>query len=451
MYRFALAWLPFALAWLASFALKPLARLFFLTFVSSRHRAVHAGAVTMDFWTVVLLLLLLIVGYWGIELVRRTLSRYASDLHAALHELKKTKTALADAGRSLRTSAGDVRGLRLRAELAEEARARAETRAEAAETQVAQLRERLGNADGRLQALQESAQENVMRWEGPGSAGARFSGSGSFGHGRFGAGDVVSGSGFCGGAGEDGVADGGSSMGGNAGGSGSIPVPTPNDVSGGSVSASLRRQTLRQLRRAPLEAALTENAPRTSGGLLPEAFLLAQRPDLAESDSEDEEGAGVGDGAEDSWRRRPARPPAVTVPPPRRRRTPVAVSSSPSPPPSRARRRGGRDRAVLSPEDASGDADSEGGEGRAPGRVLARKGLVGAGLKLRRAERLPLSTSESSSLSSLSTGVGGRVGGFFTESPKELELEPGRWPRSRAAGMGFRVLGSDDLVQRGGS
>lgn len=405
----------------------------------------------MDFWTVVLVVLLLIVAYWGIELVRRTLSRYASDLHAALHELKKTKSALADAGRNLRTSAGDVRGLRMRAELAEEARARAETRAEAAETQVAQLRERLGNADGRLQALQESAQENVMRWEGPGSAGARF--SGSFGHGRFGAGgDVGGGSGFGGGTGEDGVVDGGSSMCGNGGGSSSMPVPTHNGLNGGGMSTSLRRQTLRQLRRAPLEAALTENAPQTSSGLLPEAFLLSQRPDLAESDSEDEDAARGGAGTEDSWRRRPARPPAVTVPPPRRRRTPLAVSSSPSPPPSRPRRRGGRDKTVLSPEDASGDADSEGGEGRAPGRVLARKGLVGAGLKLRRAERLPMSTSESSSLSSLSTtGLGGRVGGFFTESPKELELAPGRWPRSRAAAMGFRVLGSDDLVHGGGS
>lgn len=412
----------------------------------------------MDFLSVVLLVLLLVVAYWVFDLVRRTLSRYAGDLHAALHELKKTKAALADAGRSLRTSAGDVRGLRLRAELAEEGRARAESRAEAAENLVAQLRERIGNADGRLQALEEAAQETVMRWEGPGSGGARFGGSGSFGHersGGVGGGvDGIGGGRGCSGYGGGGDADGGRSGIGGSSSSGGIPVPLPNGVNGGASMGGMRRQALRQLRRAPLEATLAANAARTSTGLLPEAYLLAQRPDLAESDSEDDQDAEGGGGMEDAWRRRPARPPAVTVPPPRRRLTPLAVSSSPSPPPSRARRRGGRDEAgLVSPEDASGDADSEGGEAHAPGRVLVRKGLVGADLKLRRRERLPTSTSESSSLSSLSTGVGGRVGGFLAESPNRVvELAPGQWARSRSVAMGCRALGSgNDSVNGGGS
>lgn len=360
----------------------------------------------MDLGTAVALLLLLALAYWGVGLVRRTLARYAGDLHTALLELKKTKTALADAGRGLRTSASDARGLRLRAELAEDGRGRAEARAEAADAQVAQLRERLGRADGRLAALQEAAQESVMRWDSPhASGGGRFGGSE-----RMGAG---------------GKETNGAAMG-------------------------MRRHAMQQLRRAPLESTFASDGPRTSNGLLPEAYLLAQRPDLAESDSEDDsDAAGASGGDDAAWRRRPARPPAVTVPPPRRRRTPVTTSSSSSPPP-RARGKRGGGSFVAATEDASGDADSEGGEAARTGRVLAKKGLVGAELRSRR-ERIPLSTSESSSLSSLSTGGGGRVGGLVADPTRGVvELAPGRWPRSSSASMGFRTLASDELVGGGG-
>jgi hypothetical protein len=127
----------------------------------------------MDVGSFLLLVLLLMVGYFVIGLVRSTLHKTTADLRAVVLELKRTKAAAADGSRALRASDDELAELRASvatltsdAALHKRALARAEADLRVALAEDDALRTRLAGAEARCEELGEAVEKaSHLRWE----------------------------------------------------------------------------------------------------------------------------------------------------------------------------------------------------------------------------------------------------------------------------------------------